>query len=46
MLVKYPARVVPTWNSSETGTIATVKLELLHRPRNAKKQTVRYVEYF
>lgn len=46
MLVRYPALVVVVWNSAATGTIDTVKLLLLTRPRKAKKQTVRYVEYF
>jgi hypothetical protein len=37
---------VVVWNSAVTGTIDTVKLLLLTNPKKAKKQMVRYVEYF
>jgi len=46
MEVRYPAFVVVVWNSAATGTIETVKLLLLTNPKKAKKQMVRYVEYF
>ena len=43
---RYPARVVVVWNSFAMGMMATAKLLLFTSPSHAKKQTVKYVEYF